>query len=169
MPLPHLLARPVFHLIYLINRRKEGATIPPIRRPVHLPEEQQRLAFDRLFDSARQNGPNTLIDYNLPYPKSDFLNYLCDWGGFVMHGSPMHDLDELKPIRRSGDDNEFGNRQQIFASPDAIWAMWFAILDKSKYNLTRNGCVRVGGGPRRIKYYHFELPKKNKENIPFTE
>jgi hypothetical protein len=169
MPLPHFLARPIFHVVYLINRRNEGATTPPIRRKVRLPDEEQRLAFDRLFDSALHQGPNILIDYNLPYPRSDFLNYLCDWRGFVMHGSPLHDLDELKPIRKSGDDNEFGNRQQIFASPDAMWAMWFAILDKSKYNLTRNGCVRVGIGPQRIKYYHFELPKRNKENIPFTE
>ena len=86
-----------------------------------------------------------------------------------MHGSPLHDLDMLKPIRKSGDNNEFGNRQQIFGSPDAMWAMWFAILDKSKYNQTRNGCVRVGLGSGRIKYYHFELPKTNRENKPFAE
>ena len=45
----------------------------------------------------------------------------------------------------------------------------FAILDKSKYNLTRNGSVRVGRGPGRVKYYHFELPKINEENRPYTE
>lgn len=169
MPLPHVLAKPAFHLIYLINRRMEGATIPPIRRSIHALDEEQRLAFDPLFDSAQQSGPNAIIDYNLPYPKSEFLNYLGDWRNLVLHGSPLHDLDVLQPIRKSSDTSEFGNRQQIFGSPDAIWAMWFAILDKSKYNLTRNGCVRVGIGPKRIKYYHFELPKRNKDNSPFTE
>jgi hypothetical protein len=169
MPLPHFIARPVFHLIYVFRRRKDGATIPPIRRAVRLPEEQRRLAFDSLFDSTLQKSRNALIDYRLPYPRSEFLNYLCDWRGFVVHGSPLHDLEELHPIRKSGDNNEFGNRQQIFASPDAMWAMWFAILDKSKYNLTNNGCVRVGTGSRRVKYYHFELPKRNRENSPFTD
>lgn len=168
MRLPHLLARPIFHVLYSIERRKEGGT-PPIRRIIRPVEEEQRLAFDHLVDSAQQSGPNTLIDYNLPYPKSDFLNYLCDWRGYVLHGSPVHDLDVLQPIRKSGDNNEFGNRQQIFGSPDAIWAMWFAILDKSKFNRTSNGCVRVGLGAQRIKYYHFELPKSNKENFPFTQ
>jgi hypothetical protein len=86
-----------------------------------------------------------------------------------MHGSPLHDLDTLQPIRKSNDITEFGNRQQIFASPDAMWAMWFAILDKSKYNFTRNRCVRVGLGPQRVKYYHFELPKSRREDQPFTE
>lgn len=169
MPLPHFLAKPAFHVIYLVNRRKEGATVPPIRRVVHPVDERQRIAFDHLFDSTQQSGPNSLIDYDLPYPKSDFLNYLCDWRGLVVHGSPMHDLDTLQPIRKSGDNNEFGNRQQIFGSPDAMWAMWFAILDKSKFNQTRNGCIRVGLGAGRVKYYHFELPKSNRKNIPFTE
>jgi hypothetical protein len=44
-----------------------------------------------------------------------------------------------------------------------MWATWFAT-----FNLTCNGCVCVGTGPRRIKYYHFELPKSNEENNPFT-
>lgn len=169
MPLPHVLAKPIFHLIYSLSRRKDGVTVPPIRRIVTPLDEEKRAAFDHLFDSVQRHGPHTLIDYNLSYPKSDFLNYLCDWLGFVLHGSPLHDLDVLKPIRQSGDNNEFGNRQQILGSPDAVWAMWFAILDKGKFNLTRNGCVRVGLGPGRVKYYHFELPKSNQANHPFTE
>lgn len=169
MPLPHVLASPIFHIIYLIQRRRDGATTGPIRRRILPVTEERRIAFDSLFDSARQQGPNMLIEYGLPYPKSDFLNYLCDWRGCAMHGSPLHDLEILQPLRKSRDNNEFGNRQQIFASPDAMWALWFAILDKSKYDLTNNGCVRVGTGPRRLKYYHFELPKSNRENSPFTE
>jgi hypothetical protein len=169
MPLPDLLARPIFQIIYRINRRMQGAKTPPILRVVKRVDEKQRLAFDHLFDSALQNGSNALIPYNLSYPKSDFLNYLCDWRGYVAHGSPLHDLETLEPIRKSKDLSEFGNRQQIFASPDAMWAMWFAILDKSRYNKTRNGCVRVGSGAKRVKHYHFELPKSNAEDRPFTE
>jgi len=169
MALPDFLAKPLFHAIYNSMRRKEGAVIPPIRRHVKRVDEAQRFAFDALLDSALQRGANTPISYNLSFPKADFLNYVCDWRGFVAHGSPQHTLDVLEPIRLSGDSSEFGNRQQIFCSPDAMWAMWFAILDKSKYNLTRNGSVRVGTGEKRVKYYHFELPKSNLENKPFLD
>jgi len=169
MALPDFLAKPIFHVIYTINRRQEGATHSPIRRKVQPVSDEQRRAFDNVIDSALSKGTNMLIDYSLPYPKADFLNYICDWRGFVAHGSPLRDLDALQPIRKSSDKSEFGKRQQIFCSPDAMWAMWFAILDKYKFNLTRNGSVRVGRGTRRIKYYHFELPKSNKENLPFTE
>jgi len=135
-------------------------------RPV---DETRKQAFDYLLDSALIGNPRVPIRYNLAYPKFEFLNYICDWRGFVVHGSSLADLAMLKPIRKSSDDNEFGNRQQIFASPDAIWAMWFAILDKTKCSLTRNGSVRIGRGKQRVKYYHFELPKANKADQPFAE
>jgi hypothetical protein len=150
-------------------RRKEGATIPPIRRKVTMVDESCKQAFDMLLDSALIGNPRVPISYNLVYPKSEFLNYICDWRGFVAHGSPLPNLETLEPVRKSRDSNEFGNRQQIFSSPDANWAMWFAILDKANFNLTRNGCVRVGRGSQRVKYYHFELPKENKEKQPFAE
>ena len=169
MPLPDLLAKPIFHLIYLVNRRMEGAKVAPIRRKVARVDEARKQAFDRLLAGALASDPRIPMDYELPYPKSEFLNYVCDWRGYVAHGSPLHDLEVLQPIRKSSDKSEFGQRQQIFCSPDAMWAMWFAILDKDKFNLTRNGSVRVGRDGRRIKYYHFELPKINKENAPFTE
>ena len=169
MRLPGLLAKPIFHLIYTFMRRKEGATLAPIRRKVTLVDETHKRAFDYLLDGALIGNPRVPISYNLSYPKSEFLNYICDWRGFVVHGSPLNDLAILQPIRKSSDKNEFGNRQQIFASPDAMWAMWFAILDKDKFNLTRNGSVRIGHGNHRIKYYHFELPKENKESSPFAE
>jgi hypothetical protein len=169
MPLPSFLAKPIFHLIYTLMRRKEGATIPPIRRKIMPVDETRRQTFDFLLDSALIGNPRVPISYNLAYPKSEFLNYICDWRGFVMHGSPLTDLVTLQPVRKSSDKSEFGNRQQIFGSPDAIWAMWFAILDKDKINLTRNGSVRVGSGSQRVKYYHFELPKENKEHNPFAE
>lgn len=168
MAFPGLISRPLFHAFYHFDRWKDGATAPTIYRHVKQVVESQRFAFDALLDSALQSGLTTPIQYNSTVPKADFLNYLCDWRGFVLHGSPRTDLTTLEPVRLSGDNNEFGNRQQIFCSPDAMWACWFAILDKSKFNLTRNGCVRVGTGTKRIKYYHFELPKETLENKPFT-
>lgn len=169
MPLPRFLAKPTFHVIYSYLRHQEGATAPPIRRKVTRVDAARQQAFDILLDTALAGDPRKPISYHLAYPKAEFLNYICDWRGFVLHGSNAHDLEVLEPIRKSSDDNEFGNRQQIFCSPDAMWAMWFAILDKSKYRSTRNGSVRVGSGSRRVKYYHFELPKENAQNQPFTE
>jgi hypothetical protein len=168
---PHIhmssfITRPLFHFIYKINRR--ASPIPPIQRIVQPLSADKRSTFDNLLDSALTQGSNSLIDYNLPDPKADFLNYICDWRGYVAHGSPVQNFTTLQPVRLSKDSSEFGNRRQIFCSPDGIWALWFAVLDKSKIRVTENGCVRLGHGPGRIKYYHFDLPAESKGDPPFT-
>jgi hypothetical protein len=164
--LPDFLAKPSFHVIYLINRRMEGARSAPIRRAIRPVDDERRRAYDRLLDSALAGHG---MEYALPYPKADFLNYVCDWRGLVAHGSIEKDLEVLQPLRKTHDTSEFGERQQIFCSPDAMWAMWFAILDKSRIQQTRNGSVRVGQGRGRVKYYHFEIPAAVREDPPFTQ
>jgi len=161
------ITRPLFPLLYRINRR--ASPIPPIQRVVQPLPAEMRLAFDRLLDATLARGPNSLINYHLPFPRVDFLNYICDWRGYVAHGSPYQYFSILKPIRLTRDSSEFGNRRQIFCSPDGTWALWFAVLDKSKIHTTENGCVRLGRGPGRIKFYHFDLPADNKSVPPFTD
>jgi hypothetical protein len=167
MRLPGTIGRPLFDLLY--RQTRGSLAISPLRRTVRQVSAENQQAFDDLVKAALINGGRGQIDYQLPYPKSDFLNYLCDWKGYVAHGSPLMNLERLEPVRLGTDTNEFGNRRQVFGSPDAMWAMWFAILDKSKVNKTDNGCVRVGQGARRVKYYHFELPRESRSAQPFVE
>ncbi len=169
MPVPEFLALPLFRLVYPRLRLSQGSPVPPIRRRVISLDPKISYQFNRLFNAWLLRRAEQPIEYDLPYPKVDFLNYLCDWRGLVAHGSNRPDLETLEPIRSSRDVTEFGNRQQIFASPDAVWAMWFAILDKEKYRVTRNGCIAIGSGTRREKYYHFELERELEDRFPFNE
>lgn len=169
MRLPMFLSRPIFRFIISMIRLQSGFKTPMLTRAVQPLADEKRIAFDGLLDSALASDTPSPIRYDLAYPKSEFLTYACDWRGLVAHGSPLRDLEMLEPIRKSHDTSEFGNRTQIFCSPDALWAMWFAILDKDKFNLTNNACIRIGEGARREKYYHFALPRNKKEDPPFTE
>ena len=166
MRLPGFVARPMFSVLYGLARR--SVAVVPIRRVVRPVSAECQNAFDDLLVASLERDGGGLITYRLPYPKSEFLNYLCDWKGFVAHGSPLADLTRLEPVRLGSDTNEFGNRQQVFGSPDAMWAMWFAILDKSRVSRTDNGCVRVGRGSGRAKYCHFELPREQRGVYPFV-
>ena len=117
--LPALIAQPLFHLVYRIVRR--SAPIPPIRRVVRPYPKEMQAAFDDLLESALKQAPNHQIEYDLPYPKADFLNYACDWRGLVAHGSILTDLDVLEPVRLTKDIHEFGNRDHILGpSPCCI-------------------------------------------------
>jgi hypothetical protein len=142
-------------------RRKRRMVWFNIRRRVPTQSGASAKAFDSLLADARTAGPNTLIDYDLPYPKADFLNALCDHRGLVAHGSRNPGLEVLHPIRETTDAGGFGSRELAFASPDAMWAMWFAILDKSRMGgVTKNACIGVRVLRRRTyKLYYFALPE----------
>jgi hypothetical protein len=165
--LPEFLAMPLFRRIYPYVRRTEGSLIAPVHRQVLPCDPAAAYEFNRLLNASLLFKAERPIEYNLPYPKTDFLNYMCDWRGLVAHGTYLQGLRLLQPIRNSTDPSEFGNRQQIFASPDAIWAMWFAILDRSRATTTRNGCIGIGNDTNRAKYYHFELPSGLQDQFPF--
>ena len=86
MPLPPLLARPIFNLLYRLMRG--GSPIPPIRRDLQPAPPEQQAAFDLLLDQAFTQGPGSPLDYRLPYPRLDFLNYACDWRGLPPTAPP---------------------------------------------------------------------------------
>jgi len=161
-----VIRRLIFDVVNPLVLRMEGNPAWPVRRRVRPVEASQESAFDALLGAGLDDGGP--INYDLPYRKVEFLNYACDWRGLVAHGTQLDGLRVLEPIRLSSDSSDFGNLEQIFCSPDAIWAMWFAILDKSKAGVTRNGCVRIGEGAARVKYYHFALPAEARDRSPFT-
>ncbi|MCG8350541.1 MAG: hypothetical protein MI924_22465 [Chloroflexales bacterium] len=90
------------------------------------------------------------MPFNLPYPKHRFLSYLTDEKNYLAHGSPLKNLTVLKAIRKSKDTEETGHEKLLLAASDAIWAMWYAILDKSRMgSLTSNDCiVKTNDGKR---------------------
>ena len=162
-------------LVMRLENKKLKIRQAPIRRRKTLPEREQREAFERLWKQYQLQGENPLISYNLPYPKIDFLNYLCDFGenlvsgGIVAHGSNQGDLTILEPVRKSRDVTEFGNRLQIFATQDATYATWFAILNKTRYVSTKNACLRVGSQDANwVKLYYFYLRREDAPIKPYT-
>lgn len=159
MKLPISITKPIFNMVFGGFRRRRTKKATFLTRTPNAIDVDAQKAFDALLQSGLDRGVDDFIDYDLDYPKIDFLNYLCDRRGYVVHGSKLADLRELKPIRHTTDKTEFGNRQMLFASPDAAWAMWFAILDKGIAKATSNACIRLGeSSDSWTKYYFFELP-----------
>jgi hypothetical protein len=104
---------------------------------------QTRADFDKLYASVRTAGTHTQIDYNLPVPKWQFLCYLADQHGVIMHGTGDPHIQLFEP-RLSNDLNEFGAQTAVYAAGDGLWAMFFAILDRERYAIaTSNACIRL--------------------------
>jgi hypothetical protein len=110
------------------------------RPPFDLPPEKQR-AFEDVWRSINKGD---LIDYSLPYPKWQFLTYLCETQDVVLHGSQNRQIKVVEP-RQANDIKAFSNQRAIYATTDGIWVIYFAILDRQKYpQMTLfNSCLQV--------------------------
>lgn len=110
------------------------------RPPLDLSPEKRR-AFNDVWQAVSRGG---FIDYQLPYPKWQFLSYICDSRDLVLHGSARKDIDTVEP-RQANDIRAFSNQQAIYATTDGIWVIYFAILDRQEYpGLSLfNSCLQV--------------------------
>lgn len=125
-------------------------------------------AFDALFDAALAHGTAAEIDYTLPHPKYLFLEYLAETRGLMLHGSNNRSIDVLRPIRQSSDSSEFGNQDAIYATQDPLWALFFAVLDRTDWIGTTNGAIRlVDGAGGRIRRYYFALEANHLRRKPW--
>jgi hypothetical protein len=114
-----------------------------LQRPKLAIDPQHRLDFDQLLARVKAAGANLQIDYNFPVPKWQFLCYLADQHGVVLHGTGDPRIEVFEP-RLSNDLNEFGAQTAIYAAGDGLWPMFFAILDRARYPMsTSNACIRL--------------------------
>jgi hypothetical protein len=130
-----------------------------LRRPPLDLSPATRAAFDGLYREAVLPGDGRTLDYSLAAPKWQFLSWLCDTQEILLHGSGAAGIREFEP-RQSNDIEEFGNRAAVYAASDALWAMYFAIVDRDRYVRSLvNACFRVvePDGARSEPYYFFSV------------
>jgi hypothetical protein len=115
--------------------------------PVEMTPDKKR-AFDLLWQSRLNNG---FIDYQLPYPKWQYLSYLCEMDELVLHGSQNQSIDKVEP-HQANDKKAFSNQCAIYATTDGIWVIFFAILDRQKYPEMSlfNSCLQSRLAPNQL-------------------
>jgi hypothetical protein len=107
---------------------------------------------------------------DLPVPVWQFLCWLADSKGFLLHGSGDAGILEFEP-RQSNDIDEFGNRKAVYAASDGIWPMFFAIVDRSHYTMTIvNAAIRLESkGKVSEPFYFFSLTDKVLAKRPWRD
>ncbi len=114
-----------------------------LHRPSLEIDSKTRSDFDRLFARIKASGVITRINYAFSIPKWQFLCYLADQHGVVLHGTSDPNIQVFEP-RPSNDLNEFGAQTAIYAAGDGLWPLFFAILDRSHFSMTTsNACIRL--------------------------
>lgn len=103
-----------------------------IRPPLEL-DEATRAAFDRLYDDARSSGGP--IEYGLAAPRWQFIAHIVETRHVLVHGSANPAIAIFEP-RKADDVHAFGDQRAVYAASDALWAMYFAILDRTQHPMT---------------------------------
>jgi hypothetical protein len=110
-------------------------------------------SFEKIIQDQFQGSPAERIDYHLPYPKYEFLRYLTN-NGYLLYGSKNPVMTVLEP-REQIDWNGTPLRA-VFATRDAFWPMYFALLDRHALSGSlRNGCFMVERSVSEIEYFYF--------------
>jgi hypothetical protein len=117
-------------------------------------------AFDELLTRTPEGGG---VDYDLPQPKWWFLHHLVHHG-YVLHGSNEPEIDEFR-TRENFDAHNVRRVDGIWASDDAIWPIYFAVVNRPVAQSYINWCEHVPGRSR----YLFSIGSDPREDRSWTE
>jgi hypothetical protein len=102
-----------------------------------------------VFDALLARTPHGAeVDYDVPHPKSWFLHHLVR-SGFLLHGSNERAIAEFE-TRPNFDAHNERRVDAVFASDDAIWPLYFAVVNRPFASSYINWCEHVPGASRYL-------------------
>ncbi|MCA9929099.1 MAG: hypothetical protein KC419_11495 [Anaerolineales bacterium] len=143
-----------------------------LRAPELVLTPEKMAVFQTVLDEMMVNQDGRFLDYTLPYPKHEILQYLAMQDQFIFHGSNKSDIDLFSTKRTSMEINDRagrGNLQAVYGTHDGLWPMFFAIIDRP--NLT--GSIRNGVNyfqndqGAEIAIYHFSINRELLAKRPY--
>ncbi|MBV7334601.1 HEAT repeat domain-containing protein [Chloroflexi bacterium TSY] len=116
-------------------------------------DETKLHIFEELYHQTLARGRGSEVDYQLLYPKHEFLRYLVQYQGLFMHGSKTTDIDILRPFRYGVDGADHGNVNGVYADQGYMRPIYFATIHGGRcfgqingfFELTEDGQVSLEG------------------------
>ena len=138
--------------------------------PPYEPDPERDRAFEALLDIT---APGGRIEWDLPYPKHEFVRWAQGLDRFIFHSSTNIAIDEFVPIRNSIEFLNHGGRGNlgaVYGTHDGYWSMFFAIVDRSRLRGSiRNGVMRWEAPDGRVRFtYQFSVEQDSLTRRPFT-
>lgn len=88
--------------------------------------------FRRLVETWSGDACATVDPRTLGVPAWAFLAWLGEQRGLLLHGSNDPDLEVCEPqVPDDRSPDPFSRRRAVYASSDAVWATFYAVLDRS--------------------------------------
>lgn len=142
--------------------------------PEFIPTPEKLSAFQGLLDAILANPNGTWIEYELPYPKHEFVQYVMDKDIFIFHGSNNREIETFEPVRTSVelyDKAGSGNLQAVYGTHDAFWSMFFSVVNRTQLKGTiRNGVMYFHNQQgEQLAVYNFSISADQLPEKPWIE
>lgn len=122
--------------------------------------------FERLFESTLQKGTGGVIQYDLPYPKHEFLTYLTSTWEVLLHGSNDTGLAVLLPHLAHDYAKYSGNAKAVYAMNEAIVPIFFSI---TRFNKLTGPLMCLHSSLKKgTKRYHFVMSTSDVKRKPWA-
>jgi hypothetical protein len=133
-----------------------GLEAPPLELD---PDEETR--YERLLADMLESPDGDWLDLG-DGPRWSFVEWLTRQEAVIFHGSPKADIDRFVPVRNSVevmDRGGKGNLAAVYGTPVGLWALWFAVIDRSGLRGSiRNGVQRwTDREGRALDLYFFSV------------
>ena len=112
---------------------------------------------------------NALLERHSGVDQWKFLSGVADRRRIAFHGTGDPDIESFEP-RHPVDFAPFGDQNAVFATSDPIWAMFYAIVDRDRHEITlNNGCIVVldSNGRPGVPHYYFSISRQALEKRPW--
>jgi hypothetical protein len=133
-----------------------------IERPPYGTTRAAEAAVDAFVELADAN--RGLVDVDLflrERPRAVRWQFLCGLAArrrIAFHGTGDPGIERFEP-REPVDFAPFGQQRAVFATSDPIWAMFYAIVDRTRHRLTlNNGCLVLDD--TGDAYYYFSVSRQ---------
>jgi hypothetical protein len=155
---------------------EKAADLPVTRRltaPAVSYDPEKQAAFQSLLDSIHAHSNGGRVDYTLPYPKHEFVQFVMAQDIIIFHGSNNRAIEEFTPVRASAelyDRHGRGNLAAVYGTHDGLWAMFFAVVHREKLRGSiRNGVMYVHHQTgEQLAVYNFSINQEQLPEKPWT-
>jgi hypothetical protein len=131
---------------------------------------------DPRFADAWTSHPSGGDALDLPrdVPVHAFVQWLTRRDEVIFHGSNRRDIDEFAPRRTSTELRDRwgrGNLAAVYGTHDGLWAMFFAVVDRSRLRGSiRNGVTRfTRPDGEHLDVYRFSVSSVSLPDRPWTD
>jgi hypothetical protein len=146
-----------------------------IERPPLTLDDSTQAAVEEFLAILQADTSKRTLDVDealLDYPDLTLWHFLvgiADGQRMAFHGTGDPNIESFEP-RKPIDFAPFGDQKAVFATSDPIWAMFYAIVDRDRHDITlSNGCIVVVDAEGRpgTPHYFFSISRDALEKRPW--